>query len=624
MGMLARERRFAIYSLAVIALSCVAAPPLAASETEASAVARLTADVSYLASDELEGRGPGTEGLKKAADYIRDEFQRLGLTSGVDDGSYFQPFEVSLGDRVVPERTSLTLHGPEQTSVALQLDESFRPFFTGRGSQAEGHLVFAGYGISAPDAGYDDYRELDVEGKIVVVIRREPRQDDENSPFDGKKVSSHSYLVTKLKAAADRKAAGLILVNDPATVRREEKDELMPQQGPGLRGVRMPFAQITIDAFDKLLKKTPITAGDARLTTAAEIEAYIDEHLQPVSQPLADWSANMVFEFQRELTEVVNVVGVLEGEGPLAHETLVIGAHYDHLGFGGFGSRRPGVEAVHNGADDNASGTAALLELARRFAGSEQKPSRRIVFIAFSGEERGLIGSAHYVANPLFPLKDTVAMLNFDMIGNLRNSELGVHGVSSAEGWETLIDQAVKEKPLTLEKGDSVIAASDHYSFYKSKIPVMFLFTGLTDIYHTPDDDTETLNLEGLGLIVDFAEDLSWLLANAEARPKFKEVAVSSPGSPGGSMAYLGVTPDYAGTTNGLNITGVKPGSPAEKGGLKAGDIIVRIGEVEVADIEGLAEGLRKYKAGQTVDIVVKREGKEVASKVTLGEPGGN
>jgi hypothetical protein len=615
--MILRMRRLAGLALAAWLVCTTVEPGVRSAETtKGTALARISADVEYLASDALEGRGPGTAGLQKAAAHIQQEFARLGLKSGVEDGSYLQPFEISLGERVLADKTYLKLQGPDDQSLPLALDESFRPFFTGRELKVDAPIVFAGYGISAPDAGYDDFQGLDIEGKIVLVIRREPRQDDSDSPFDGKKVSSHSYLVTKIKAAAERKAAGLLMVNDPFTVGSEGKDELMPPQGPGLRGVRIPFAQLTIETVDKLLAASPITVDGQQLATVKDIEAHIDATLKPV--------ADMAFSYEREMTNVANVVGVLEGEGPLAHETLVIGAHYDHLGYGGYGSRRPGEHAIHNGADDNASGTAAMMELARRFAGRSEKPARRIVFIAFSAEERGLIGSAYYVANPLFPLADTVAMLNFDMIGNLRGDELVVHGSKSGEGWEALIEDAAKGLPLTVKTSEGVIAASDHFSFYKSKIPVMFLFTGLTDIYHTPEDDTETLNLKGLEKVIDYSENLAWLMANHSERPKFREVNVASVGPTTSGMAYLGVTPDYAASTTGLPVTGVKPGSPAEKGGLKPGDIIVRVGDVTVADIEGLAEGLRKYKAGQTIEIVVKREDKEVVNKVTLGEPGGN
>jgi len=298
----------------------------------------------------------------------------------------------------------------------------------------------------------------------------------------------------------------------------------------------------------------------------------------------------------------------------------VVGAHYDHLGYGGFGSRRPNVNAIHNGADDNASGTAVVIDLARRLASRAERPARRIIFIAFSGEERGLIGSNHYVKNPVYPLENTIAMINFDMVGNLRNNELSIQGAGSGTGLKELVAAIDEVHPLAISQGDGLVGGSDHFSFYQRKVPVLFFFTGMTDLYHTPDDDYETLNIDGLAKVAEFAEAVCWELATRPERPEFVEVSVASPGR--GGMAYLGVVPDYGAQADGLPITGGKEGSPADQGGRKEGDITTRIGDVPVRDIEALAEGLRKYKPGQTVEIRYRREDQELTTTVVLGEPG--
>ncbi|GIW95794.1 MAG: hypothetical protein KatS3mg110_3835 [Pirellulaceae bacterium] len=586
---------------------------------ESTALARITQDVTYLASDELQGRGPGTEGLDKAAQYIRDEFQRLGLKSGVPDGSYFQPFEITLGESPVPAETHLVLHAPDGTEWSLDLGEQFVPFFTGEDVTVSAPVVFAGYGITAPDLQYDDYRNVDVEGKIVLVIRREPQQDLADSRFDGRNTTAHSYIVNKLKQATDHKAAGVLLVNDPFTARKEKADAFLPSN-PGVRNAKIPFAMLKMEIADKIFSQTPIRAGDNTLRSLEEIESYIDQRMEPVSMELPGWTARLAFRFRRETVSVVNVIGVLEPADPNVQDTIVIGAHYDHLGNGGFGSRRPNSREIHNGADDNASGTAALLELARRFSARPERLSRRLVFAAFSAEERGLLGSNYYVSHPLFPIENTVAMVNFDMIGTLRNNQLEVHGVGSGKGFEPLVDEAAKSTDLSIKKIPGVMAASDHYSFYRNKIPVVFFFTGLTDTYHTPDDDVERLNMEGMVRIIDYAERFLELLAQHPERIAYVE-APSQPRRRGG-MASLGIVPDYAAEVSGVRVSSVRPDTPAARAGIQTGDVIVKLGDMAIPDLEALAEALRQHRPGETVTVVVIREENEVQLQVQLAAPG--
>jgi len=619
--MVMKNVRFALAFVIVGSIACVALDRgvafAADTKSNNTALERLTTDVQFLASDELEGRGPGTAGLVKARDYVRDEFQRLGLKGGAADGSYFQPFEISLGESAVSEKSRLVLNGPDGKCLTLEIEKAYRPFFSGGTATVNAPVVFVGYGITAPDLGYDDYRDLDVEGKVVLLIRREPQQDNESSKFDGRRVTMHSYVISKLKAAFDHKAAAVLMVNDPFSV-KSGGDALMPAQGAGLRNANMPFGHIRLDVADQLLAAAPLTAGDAKLSSIAEVESHIDARFAPVSQPLEGWTADIEFAFDRKDVQLENVVGVLEGEGPLANETLVIGAHYDHLGYGGFGSRKAGSTEIHNGADDNASGTAAMLELARNFAGRATKPARRIVFIGFSAEERGLLGSNHYVNHPLFPLEDTVAMLNFDMIGNLRENRLELHGTSSGKEFDSIADEVAKQVSVEIKKTGAVMAASDHFGFYQKKVPVTFFFTGLTDLYHTPEDDVATLNLAGIETVVRYTSEFAWLVANREARIEFAEApAGRRPNIPGRGLGSIGVTPDYSANDGGVKLSAVRDGSPAAAAGLKAGDVIVKIGEVAVTNVETMAEGLRKASPGEPVKVVVKRGETEVELAIT-------
>lgn len=608
---------------AVLSLCSLCTPTVVfASDNNAETIKRVGHDIEYLASDELEGRGPQTKGLEVAAEYIRDEFKKVGLKSGTEDGSFMQPFEITVGTEMVKKQTWLVLRGPDDQEMKLEVGEDFQALATGGGGDGKADVVFAGYGISAKREKYDDYKDLDTKGKVLLIIRREPQQDDEDSVFDGKRVTQHSYISTKLQVAKRQGAAAVLFVNDPFNTGKEGKDVLVKPDGFGTVGVGMPLANLKQDVANKLLKSSPIKSGDGNeLTTVAAIEESIDKTLEPMSQALEGWTAEFKFTFDRIRVEIDNVVGILEGEGPLADETVVIGAHYDHLGFGPFGSRRPNERAVHNGADDNATGTAAVMELARRFAARDEKPARRMVFVGFTGEERGLLGSNFYVKNPLIPLEDTVAMINFDMIGNLRQQGLHVGGVRTGKEFPDLVEKVVADGSMKIDTSIPM-GGSDHIGFYRNGIPVIFFHTGLTDLYHTPEDDFSTINVDGVVQSIDFAEKL---LAEVVAMPKRPELVQDGGRRPRarGAMAYLGVVPDYSAEVDGLKVTEVNAEGPAADGGLESGDVIIKIGDVAVADIQGLSTGLRKYKPGTEVEIVVKRGDEEKTLKVKLGSAPG-
>ena len=594
-----------------------------ASADDDATLTRVSEDIRVLSSDEMEGRGPGSLGLQKAGDYVRDEFRRMGLKSGPPDGSYRQPFEVSVGFRTDSSQTSLTLRGPDGQAWKLELGRDFQPLAAGASGRTQGPLAFAGYGISAAKLGYDDYEGLDAEGKILLVIRREPQQGDANSKFDGKNVTPHSFVRTKLEKAKERKAAAVLMVNDPFSTAAQARDELMPPTGFGSGAAGVPFAQLTQAVADKMLAAIPLQATpDTKLTSVAAVEKRIDETCQPISQPLTGWSAELECTFEKAVAETANIVGVLEGAGPLAQETIVMGAHYDHIGCGEFGSRKPDAREIHNGADDNATGTAAVMELARRMIHRSQAPARRLVFMAFSGEERGLVGSKFYVDHPLFPLADTVAMLNFDMVGRLRSDELTVYGARSAVEFYEFLDRASGETALKLKKVDGSPAMGDHFAFYQRGIPALHFFTGLTNEYHTPEDDFVTINVPGVVRAVDFAEGVLNCVLSLPGRPNYVKREGDRPAS--GGMAYLGITPDYAAGSDGLKISAVAANSPAAQGGLKPGDVILRFGDSAVADLRALMDGLRKRKPGDIVSIEVRREQQSVTCTVTLGRPQGS
>jgi aminopeptidase YwaD len=320
--------------------------------------------------------------------------------------------------------------------------------------------------------------------------------------------------------------------------------------------------------------------------------------------------------------ETRNVVAVLPGSSPaLRGEVVVIGAHYDHLGLGGFGALDDpdSTGKVHNGADDNASGTAALLEVARELAG--RHPARTIVFVAFSGEELGDLGSAYYVRHALpEPVDSVYAMLNMDMVGRLRNAKLIASGAQTAKEFAPLLDSLNTPPRFDLRASGDGWGPSDHASFYGAKRPVLHFFTDLHEDYHRSTDDWNKINATGVAQVAAFVADVAWALANRPGPLTF--VDVPPPAVPAGGWgygAYLGTIPDMTGSPGGARITGVRAGSPADKAGLKGGDIITAIGTMTVANLYDMTAALRSHQAGDTVAIVVKRDGAEVRLTAVLG-----
>jgi hypothetical protein len=592
---------------------------------------RLRTDVSYLADDRREGRGPGTRGLQVASEFIANAFQDAGLTTLPGLDGYFQPFTLRAEPTLEPS-TAITLKGPKDSTIEPKLGTDFSPLAIGGAGKLEGlPIVFAGYGITAKDDAlkldYDDYKGLDVKGKAVLIIRREPQLNQEDSPFSGKATTNYATFRHKARNAADHEVAAVLIVNDQAGL-GSEKDAVLDFRSTDGSGQGVPIVMITRELADRMLEG----AGAPKL---AELEKQIDDKLEPVSRPLEGWTVSGDIAISREPIPVRNVVGVIEGKGPLADETIVVGAHYDHLGRGGPGSLAMGSRDIHNGADDNASGTSMIIELARRLAKRPDPLPRRIVFMAFSGEERGLLGSKHYVDNPALPLDKTVAMVNFDMVGRLNDAnELILFGAGTIPGMEELVSALATSQGLkpNVVKGTAMqFNASDHASFYYKDIPVLFAFTGTHPDYHRPSDDTERINFDGMEKIANFGELVLLDLANRPERPSFVKLTPGSAqaqrpreGGREGAMPYLGSRPAYGDDSNaGVKLEGVSEGSPAQKAGLQAGDLVVKLAGETVHNVEDYMETLMKHKPGETVEVVVKRGSEEKTIPVTLGTRSG-
>lgn len=546
--------------------------------------------VQFLASDSLRGRKTGERGNEIAAGYIAAEMKRVGLEPLGDNTTYFQHF--SFLASINPGRDNSLYVSVGSREMEFALDKEMRPLSFSVDTLVTGPLVFAGYGITDTSAQYDDYAGIDVRGKIVIVLRYSP-----DSSSTGRFAKSASVRM-KAKVAREHGAAGLIIVTGP---RDETASKLPPvtiDRGMGDAGIAaMALTSGAVDSIFHLLGKN-----------LRDVQEHIIVSGKPQSFELAGTRATMRTSVEKVRGMSANVLGLLRGNDPiLGQEVVILGAHMDHLGMGGEGSLNPDTSAIHHGADDNASGTAGLLEAAEYFASHKDQLKRSILFIAFSGEEQGLLGSDYYVKHPAIPLEKTVAMLNMDMIGRMKDSALVVEGIGTSSGFESLLTSSATNTPIRLRLKPDGFGPSDHTSFYVQKIPVLFFFTNLHDDYHRPSDVWTKINFEGEAAIVRLVTEVVRKIANAETRPDYTQVASSPQSERREVRVSLGVIPDYAEDVVGLQISGTRPGSAAEQAGLLAKDIIVRFGGREIRNIYDFTNLLGEYKPGDSVEIVVRR-----------------
>lgn len=603
------------------------------------AVERMRKDLYFLAGPDCEGRGVKTEGIHKAAEYIVEQFQAAGVKPGGKDGSYFQPFKIRGGPQLGTPN-SLVLSGPDGKKLELKYGDDFSPVGLSASAKAKADLVFVGYGITAKQPDYDDYADINVKGKWVVVLRQAPQATSDKPPYDINRGSPHPALSKKLENAVKNGAAGLIFVNHFSDGKDDDLMSFDYGTGPDQK---VPVLHVKRKLLEEML--------DSVGKNLADLEAEIDEKFEPRSVALEGWSASGEVTVVRPDIDAKNIIGVVEGAGPLADETVVIGAHYDHLGYGEVGSLlgRAGLGKVHYGADDNGSGTTGLIELARRFAADKNRNGRRLVFIAFSGEEIGLLGSRHYCKEPIFPLEKTAFMINMDMIGRsvvlpngglaatlgiagteagedgfVQTQRLVINGTGTAEGLEDVVDDATKGKNFDLRKRAGGTGPSDHDSFYRKRVPVLFLYTGTHRDYHRPTDTPDKIDYHGMARIVDLVQELTAELAGQEAKPKYLVVRENwadptddSPARPRMNFPKLGIMPgNYESEAGGVLVDDVSPGGAAEEGGVKPGDIIIEIAGKPVKNITGYMTVLGGQKAGEELEVKVMRKDKPVSLKL--------
>jgi Zn-dependent M28 family amino/carboxypeptidase len=587
---------------------------VARGEDLAAIATRLKTDLAYISSDALAGRDVGSEGIAKAGEYIAKRFSDLGFETDKFDGGPYQEFAIpgpaALGD---PEKNQLKFTGADGLPE-LKLEGNYCPLSLGSSGKFESEVVFVGFGITAPGLNYDDYAGLDVEGKVVIVLRREPQQSDAKSRFNGTQNTEYAYFTAKELNASLHKVAAMILVNDTQTAASPAGDAIMrvAEAGASLAKSKVPTIFCSRSVIDPLIQKS---TGKS----LSELQAEIDSTGEPKSVVLKDVKATGEVEISSKDIIARNVVGFLPGKGSLAEEYVVVGAHYDHVGMGGMGSLAPGTVAIHNGADDNGSGTTTMLEVARHLSLDKSENRRGIIFIAFSGEERGLLGSKHYVRSPRWPLEKTVTMVNMDMVGRLTDGGLTIYGTGTAEGFDPLLDKLNETSNFKLDKQPAGFGPSDHQSFYEFDIPVFHFFTGLHNDYHRPSDDFDKVNIEGMQQIADMVNQLVIHLATRPDRPKL--LKITDVADVGRANARRRVTLGIQMDTNAeaVVVKEVSEGGGAAAAGVMPGDTIIKIGETAVANATEMRRALNSKKAGDTVEVTVKRGTEEVKLQVKLG-----
>jgi Zn-dependent M28 family amino/carboxypeptidase len=635
------------------------------SSQHAPSVERLRAHIEYLASDKLEGRRTGTAGANLAAEYIAREFSRYGLrrsigydTAGMSileadsPNRYLQKFPYVSGVELGEHNLFYVNPGKADDMAQFRVGEDWMPLgFSSNGKIHGAEMVFAGYGISSAELKYDDYSVSSAKDRVAIIFAGTPDGDNPHGQF-----ARAGEIRFKAAAARAAGARALLIIASEEKL-KDDRLSRLSYDNAGEAGI--PVLVISRPLAQKLLALGSLSeyqaAADARGTNSASLRA-----------PMGLRKLDISTEITRRLSPSANVIGILDGSDPtLKNEVIVIGAHYDHLGHGGEGSLAPREGEIHHGADDNASGTAGMLELARLFSSQKLRPRRTIVFMAFSGEEEGLLGSNYYVNHPIVPLANTVTMINMDMIGRMKDNKLIVGGVGTAPQWRQTLAAANApermrvavapaspaettrpvstvgrevpgravpivtgsngrpvvtlsfEKPFDLALNEDGFGPSDHSSFYAKQIPVLFFWTGSHEDYHKPSDTADKINYADEVRILSLVTRIVYDIDTNDKRPVYAVAKSESTGRAGGFRVYLGTIPNYAESNDGLLLDGVRDESPAAKAGIKAGDKIVKLAGRDVRNVYDYTYALGEMKAGQEYEVELMRAGERIKVVIT-------
>ncbi len=583
----------------------------------------LKSHVRFLASDELEGRYPGTRGIAEAANFIEEQFKLIGVEP--INNSYRQRFPVTIGYdindnnkvsfEVVVPKIGVPPEKLKPMSRSWQVKTDWMPAHFSDDGSISGEMVFVGYGITAKDLNYDDYDGIDVKGKIVILLTDTPDGDDPNSKF-----APYAKLRTKLINAREKGAVGMIIVkinSDSANV----FEPLIYEPAARNSGT------IAIQA-----NRNSIAKFFPRESNLFPTELEINKTKKPKSFPIPNAKVFITVELTNKNVMTDNIVGIIRGRNSANHH-FVIGAHYDHLGWGGptslhverknvYGGK---IKEIHRGADDNASGVAGLIELAKIF--KENPTNRDILLISFSAEELGLKGSQYYVDNPLLPLDNLDFMINLDMIGRLRDNNLNVFGAGTSPLFNGLLDSLSIVDSIRITRSQGGFGPSDHSSFYKKDIPVLMFITGVHEDYHKPSDTWDKINYKGMVHVLRFIESMIRNIDKTPGKLPFTQTDDVAENTQRQHSAYsnapwFGIIPNFEDSPLGCKISGTSPGSPAHKAGLSENDIITKFGNTTVKNLHDLTYSLRQYKAGDKVLVkyIKASDNKEYTVEVQLTE----
>ena len=632
---------FASVGIFVLLLgACATIAQQRATDTEPS-VARLQQHIFYLASDALNGRRTGTQGANDAAHYIAGEFSRLGLRPALQRAGASRRLSVAMTQYLqsFPYVAGVELGRSNDLKIgesSLRADEDWMPLGFSSNARVDGQIAFVGFGITATELNHDDYAGGIAKGRIAIALQGTPDGENPHGQF-----ARFEGVRWKAIAARNAGAKALIVIAREANLKEDRLSTLTYDNSAGDAG--LPVIVISRPAADRVLQ--PSNSSVSQLEQAAK--AKTTNLGRVLTGELA-----LTTDVVRKEVQAYNVIGVLEGSDRLLkNETIIVGAHYDHLGTGGEGSLAPRSGEIHHGADDNASGTAGVIELARLFTSQRPKPKRTIVFMCFSGEEEGLLGSNYYVNHPVVPLANTVAMINMDMIGRMKDRKLIVGGVGTAKEWREMIGsgnvaQSVQvtamagaappsgmpvvvsangrpimsvdsSKAFDLTLQEDGYGPSDHSSFYAKQIPVLFFWTGTHNDYHKPSDTFDKINYNDEARVLSLVARIVRDLDNADKRLTYTVAKSDAPaGRSTGFRVYLGTIPNYSDSNDGLLLDGVRDESPAARAGLKAGDKIVKIGTRQIKNVYDYTYALGEMKAGDEYVIEVMRAGERLSLKI--------
>jgi hypothetical protein len=581
-----------------------------------AAVDTLKKHVEFLASDELEGRMTGSEGERRAAEYLAGELEKMGAVPLPGAKGFVREFEFSAGTTDTGSSWTVRLPDIEKPEIWKGIDQVRALSFSGDGS-VTGQLVFAGYGLQAPEGksfGYDSYAGIEVEDKIVIVLRYWPEDVDDATRTE---LSTYSGLRHKAMIAREHGAKALLVVTGPNS----------------------PNAGQTVESkFDAALSGSGILAASVSGEVAARLFDSVEGGLAGAQSSLdtgnphvtgfdiPDLTVTLEVKVEREKRTARNVIGLLApgeagaepAEAPRPY--TVLGAHYDHLGRGRHGNsmaKRDEQGRIHPGADDNASGVAAVIETGARLAG---KPRRGPLILAFwSGEEYGLLGASDFLKDPPVPVEELGAYVNFDMVGRVRDNRLNLQGVGSSTVWSRLIEQTNVVVGFDVQTQSDPYLPTDASAFYLKGVPIVGFFTGGHEQHHRPADRPDTLNYADMDRVVQFASIFARKLDGLDERPDYVKVErrQEAGGSRDGMRAYTGTIPDYATEVEGLRLSGVIGGGPAEQAGLREGDVIVEFGGRTIANVYDYTYALGAVKIGKPVAVVCLRDGERVEFTIT-------